>query len=109
MFVLICYSTVCCGVVYACILCLRCFVVNRLYENKGDGTFAAATNAGPVTSDTDNSKGVAWGDYDNDGDLDLIVVNDRGKASTVERGEEEWVVLLRWSARGTYVAVCGVL
>ena len=69
--------------------------MNRLYENKGNGTFAAATNAGPVISDTDKSFGVAWGDYDNDGDLDLIVTNYYGgKASTVrERGAEEWAVL----------------
>ena len=96
---LTCLSTVCCGVVYACILCLQCFVVNRLYENKGDGNFEEITNAGPVTSDTDSSYGVAWGDYDNDGDLDLIVVaGGSGKASTVERERSRGVgSVVRWS------------
>ncbi len=41
---------------------------NRVYEN-------AAGNFDPVwvSNDVDNSEGVAWGDYDGDGDLDLAV------------------------------------
>ncbi len=43
-----------------------------LYHNEGDGTFAAITN-GPIVTSTDHSGGCTWGDYDNDGDLDLFV------------------------------------
>jgi hypothetical protein len=44
---------------------------NRLYENNGDGTFTKITNG--VIVDDSESMGGSWGDYDNDGDLDLFV------------------------------------
>jgi hypothetical protein len=48
--------------------------VNFLYNNNGDGTFDRITS-GVVSTNTDWSYGAAWGDYDRDGDLDLIVAN----------------------------------
>ena len=49
---------------------------NTLFRNEGDGTFVDVTaTSGPV-GDTGEAVGVAWGDYDNDGDLDLYVVCD---------------------------------
>jgi len=48
---------------------------NFLYKNNGDGTFTKITNS-IVTTSGGNSHGSAWGDYDNDGDLDLLVTND---------------------------------
>jgi hypothetical protein len=47
---------------------------NRLYRNKGDGTFEKITS-GAIVADKKGSTGCAWGDYDNDGFLDLFVVN----------------------------------
>lgn len=48
---------------------------NILYKNNGNGTFSRVTNAGPLITDTKNPSGSAWGDYDNDGDLDIFVNN----------------------------------
>jgi len=45
---------------------------NLLYENQGDGSFAKVTTE-PVTQDIGHSGGVAFADYDRDGDLDLYV------------------------------------
>jgi enediyne biosynthesis protein E4 len=47
---------------------------NRLYRNRGDGTFEDAT-AGSGTDVAGYGMGVAAGDYDNDGDADLFVTN----------------------------------
>ena len=45
-----------------------------LYHNNGDGTFADVT-ATSRTSNAFRALSADWGDYDNDGDLDLYVVN----------------------------------
>lgn len=47
---------------------------NKLYRNMGDGTFEVVST-GPIATDLGISHGGAWGDYDNDGDLDLYVAN----------------------------------
>jgi len=46
---------------------------NRLLRNDGGGVFTDVT-AGPL-GDGGGGYGACWGDYDNDGDLDLYVVN----------------------------------
>jgi FG-GAP-like repeat/ASPIC and UnbV len=46
----------------------------RLYHNRGDGTFEDVATAAGVTNDR-YGKGVAWGDYDDDGRPDLYVSN----------------------------------
>ncbi len=43
----------------------------RLYHNRGDGTFEDVSVAAGVTNDR-FGKGVAWGDYDDDGRPDLL-------------------------------------
>ena len=47
---------------------------NRLYLNLGNGSFTQV-KSGSIATDSAHSVGCAWGDYDNDGYLDLIVAN----------------------------------
>ena len=50
---------------------------NILYHNNGDGTFTDVTTQSGTVNVT-GALGVTWEDYDNDGKLDLYVVNSRG-------------------------------
>lgn len=47
---------------------------NFLYQNNNDGSFTKVTN-GAIATDVFGSIGCSWGDYDNDGDMDLFVCN----------------------------------
>lgn len=50
---------------------------DSLYRNNGDGTFTdASAKAGVADEAGYYGLGAAWGDYDDDGDLDLFVAND---------------------------------
>lgn len=64
---------------------------NFLYHNDGGGAFTRLTpaQAGPIASDAGLFRGAAWGDYDNDGDLDCFIA---GNTSGLYRnnGAEPW-------------------
>ncbi len=50
---------------------------NQLYLNSGAPDFdLVAVDTGVVSTDLGSSVGTGWGDYDSDGDLDLLVAND---------------------------------
>ena len=49
--------------------------VNRLYINQGKGYFTSTSSGAVILKDVANTAGASWGDYDNDGNLDLYVVN----------------------------------
>ncbi len=51
---------------------------DALYKNNGNGTFTKITND-PLVLDGSESRGCAWGDYDNDGWPDLFVVTYQGQ------------------------------
>lgn len=53
---------------------------DRLYRNNGDGTFTDRAEQTGVAG-VANGAGAAWGDFDNDGHLDLYVFNTNAGAS----------------------------
>ena len=54
---------------------------DRLFRNEGNGTFIEITDdAGVNASPSRVGRGVACGDYDNDGDVDVFVVNNHDRA-----------------------------
>lgn len=57
---------------------------NSLFRNLGSFQFEQPLGSG-LTSDAGNSVGAAWGDYDNDGFLDLIVLNASGETDVLYR------------------------
>ncbi len=58
--------------------------VSKIYRNNGNNTFTEQTSISLIDV-TDGS--VAWGDYDNDGDLDILLtgVSDIGRVSKIYR------------------------
>jgi enediyne biosynthesis protein E4 len=58
---------------------------NLLYKNRlmetGSATFVR-DSVGSIVNDVGSSYGCAWGDFDNDGDLDMFVANTRNEAAT---------------------------
>jgi tetratricopeptide (TPR) repeat protein len=69
---------------------------NRLYRNNGDGTFvevAAAAGVDRANEEHGTSMDAAFGDYDNDGDMDLYVV------------KWGWNILYRNNGDGTFTDV----
>ena len=61
---------------------------NRLYKNNGDGTFTKVLT-GSIVNDIGESRGCAWGDYDNDGWPDLFVVNYAGQNDFLYRNDQD--------------------
>jgi hypothetical protein len=53
---------------------------NRILENDGSGKFRAFAGEGDFGKPVEVSRGLAFGDYDSDGDVDLLVQNTAAKA-----------------------------
>jgi enediyne biosynthesis protein E4 len=74
-------------------LFVTCLGPNRLFRNRGDGTFEQVAEAAGV-ADPSWSTGAAWGDLDRDGHLDLYVANyvvfDPDAAKPPAREEPGW-------------------
>ncbi len=51
---------------------------NRLYRNNSDGTFTEIAEEAGISGGEVNSRDATFGDFDDDGDIDLFVVNQNG-------------------------------
>ncbi len=77
-----------------------------VFRNQGNGTFVElGDEAGPGISARHMSRGCAFGDFDNDGDLDILIMN-RNEPPTLLRNDapagNHWIkVRLEGSATGT--------
>ena len=70
-----------------------------LYHNNRDGTFTDVTTAAGLTPAV-NSQGLAWGDYNNDGLIDLYVPHGNSSGNGNQRN-----VLYRNNGDGTFIEV----
>ncbi|RMH95870.1 MAG: VCBS repeat-containing protein, partial [Calditrichaeota bacterium] len=57
------------------LLVVNFFDITRLYRNEADTALVEVTLAAGLSADTLPSTAACWGDFDNDGWLDLLVVN----------------------------------
>jgi hypothetical protein len=57
--------------------CWPCYFPIQLYRNNGDGTFERV-GSGPIANEVTAGFGCAWGDYDNDGRIDLFIATGFG-------------------------------
>jgi enediyne biosynthesis protein E4 len=66
-----------------------------LFRNRGDGSFVRLGNeAGPAISARYVSRGCAFGDFDNDGDLDIVIMNQHDAPSLLRNDspkENHWI------------------
>ena len=61
-----------------------------LYRNLGGGKFEELVDeAGPAIQEAHSSRGVAFGDFDNDGDIDILIMNMNEPPSLLRNGRQD--------------------
>jgi len=68
---------------------------NQIFKNNQDGSFSdVSEQVGQGLSALRSSRGASIGDFDNDGDLDIFIVNNNGQAEflkTLNKTDNHWV------------------
>lgn len=86
---------------------------NQVFLNKGNGKFEdASASFGTVITRSEVSRGAAFGDIDNDGDVDFIITNNNGPARLVRNdtgAKRPWLGVELKNAKGHAVAHAAVL
>jgi len=65
-----------------------------LFRNLGNGTFEEIVDAGPGVTTPHSSRGCAFGDFDNDGDMDILILNMNEPPSLLRsdlKGSHHWL------------------
>ena len=79
-----------------------------IFRNLGNGTFEELTTGGPGVSAPHSSRGCAFGDFDNDGDLDVLIVNMNEPPSLLRNdltGENHWLKVKLTGTRSNRSAI----
>ena len=84
-----------------------------LFRNLGNGRFEQLVQeAGPALSETHSSRGAAFGDFDNDGDLDIVIWN-RNEPPSLLRNDlkpgNHWLQLKLEGTRSNRAAIGAVV
>lgn len=84
-----------------------------LFRNLGGGRFEELLDAGgPAIAEAHSSRGVAFGDFDNDGDLDILIMNINEPPSLLRndvRGGGHWLKVKLVGTRSNTSAIGGVV
>jgi len=84
--------------------------INQLFRNEGEKRSIrdVTADAGPTFKLSEVSRGAAFGDIDNDGDLDILVTNNNGPARLLlneSGGGNHWISIRALTARGSRDAI----
>ena len=84
-------------------------MTNQLFHNTGAGTFTeTSAAAGPAFDALDVGRGAAFGDVDNDGDIDIVVTNNNGRAKLLineAAAKNQWIQVRLEQAAGDRFAL----
>ena len=86
---------------------------HRLYRNRGDGTFDDVSEVSGIAAVSGYGMGVATGDYDNDGDVDVYLTNLGTNVLLQNDGQGRFIDVTRragvggsgWSTSATFVDI----
>ena len=65
---------------------------NELYRNNADGTFTEVSNKSGTAGNSVKSKDIAFGDFDEDGDVDMFVLNQNGASRFYDNRRQGYFV-----------------